>query len=189
MAIEAAKALRLHITALVRFEDVEPTADDLQTIQDSFEGETTLDAEIRNAVLAIEEDEILVIGIKARLAELSERRMRFEKRMAARRGLIEQAMAVVGLPKLQMDIGTVSCSPARPRVEVTDEASIPTQFWKRADPTLDKTGLNKTMLERHKAIVAAGHNKVELDRIDKEMPAIAGCQIVEEGFSLTIRRR
>jgi glucose-6-phosphate 1-dehydrogenase len=48
-AIEAAKSLRLDLARLT-------TGDD-QLLADMFEGETTLDVEIRAAVLQIEEDE------------------------------------------------------------------------------------------------------------------------------------
>lgn len=189
MAIEAAKALRLHLAAMVRGDGAELSADDLQTIQDTFEGETTLDAEIRNALLASEEDEILVTGIKARVSELAERKSRFEKRIEARRGLIAQAMAVAQLPKLQLDVATLSCAAAKPRVEVDQESEIPTQFFKRQDPVLDKAGLTKTVLERHKAIVAAGADPEALKRIDQDMPEIPGCHVVEGGMTLRILRR
>ena len=194
-SIEAAKALRLHLTALVRFEDVELTADDLQAIQDTFEGETTLDAEIRNAVLAMDEDEIMVVGLRAHVDEMTTRRRRFEKRIEARRGLIEQAMTVAGLPKLEMDIGTLSCRAAKPGVEVDDESLIPSQFFTRPDPAISKAGLTKTMLERHKALQAADQIRdetartLERTRIDREMPAIPGCHVEEGGVTLFIRRK
>lgn len=187
-AIEAAKSLRLEIARM--------SCGDDQLLADTFEGETTLDAEIRAAVLLIEEDEIFVTGIKAREAELKARRFRFEKRIEATRGLIEQAMTLADWPKLEMDIGTVSIGKAAPRLEIDDEASIPTQFWKRGDPALDKAGLTKVMRERQKALenltkVNWGIPEafaIALEKLNEEMPAIPGVHMETSGVSLTIRR-
>ena len=194
-AIEAAKMLRLNIAAMLKLEDGEMSSDDLQTLRDTFDGETTLDVEIRTAVLAEEEDKILVTGIKAREAELFERRRRLEKRIEARRGLIEQAMAIAGWPKHVMDIGTVSLGKATPRVEIDQESEIPTQFWKRQDPVLDKAGLGKTLKERHKALEAAKAIRDDAKRaeaiakVESDFPPIPGAHLETEGCSLTITRK
>lgn len=185
-SIEAAKSLRFDLARML--------AGDEQALSDTFDGETTLDAEIRAAVLAIEEDEIFVSGIKARETELKNRRLRFEKRIEATRGLIEQAMTVANWPKLEMDIGTVSVGKAAPRVEIDDESEIPTQFWKREDPTLDKAGLAKVLRERQKAIdnalkIAVPEERASaLSKLNEEMPPIPGAHIETGGVALTIRR-
>jgi hypothetical protein len=174
--------------------EAEMSADDLQTLQDSFDGETTLDVEIRNAVLAIEEDEIFVAGIKARETELKNRRLRLEKRIEATRGLIEQAMTIAQWQNHEMDIGTVSLGKAAPRIEIDQENEIPSQFWKRSDPTLDKSGLGKVLRERQKAADAIGKLKTPEERaaafkkLDEEMPPIPGCHLETSGTTLTIRR-
>jgi hypothetical protein len=185
-SIEAAKSLRFDLARIL--------AGDEQALTDTFDGETTLDAEIRAAVLAIEEDEIFVAGIKAREAELKSRRLRFEKRIEATRGLIEQAMTVANWPKLEMDIGTVSVGKAAPRIEIDDESEIPTQFWRREDPTLDKAGLTKVLRERQKALdnvlkIAVPEERARtLGKLNEEMPPIPGCHIETGGVALTIRR-
>lgn len=186
-SIEAAKSLRLDLARLLNGEDE-------QALQDTFDGETTLDVEIRAAVLSIEEDEIFIAGIKAREAELKTRRLRLEKRIEATRGLIEQAMAVANWSAHEMDIGTVSLGKAAPRIEIDNESEIPTQFWKRTDPTLDKAGLGKVLRERQKALDAASKVKDPSNRIaafsmaELEYPPIPGCHLETSGVSLTIRR-
>jgi len=185
-SIEAAKSLRFDLARML--------AGDERALTDTFDGDTTLDAEIRAAVLAIEEDEIFVAGIKAREAELKNRRLRFEKRIEATRGLIEQAMTVANWPKLEMDIGTVSVGKAAPRIEIDDESEIPTQFWKREDPTLDKSGLTRVLRERQKALenvlkIAVPEERARaLGKLNEEMPPIPGCHIETGGVALTIRR-
>lgn len=193
-AVEAAKALRLELARILIDANEEATEDDLQTLQDTFDGEaTSLEAAIRNAVLMIEEDEIFIVGLKDRETSLKARRSRLEKRIEAMRGLIEQAMTVAQWEKHEMDIGVVSLGNATPRVEVDQEGDIPTQFWKRADPSLDKAGLGKVLKERHKALQAINKLKAELreaalKKLDEEMPPIPGCHLETEGVSLTIRR-
>lgn len=186
-SIEAAKSLRLELSRMIAGEDE-------QALADTFDGETTLDAEIRQAVLSIEEDEIFISGCKARETELKARRARLEKRVEATRGLIEQAMTVANWPKLEMDIGTVSIGKAAPRIEIDNESEVPTQFWKRQDPVLDKAGLGKTLRERQKALDAIARLKTAEERaaalaaLETEMPAIPGCHLETAGVSLTIRR-
>lgn len=187
-AIEAAKALRQEIARLA--------CDDEQAIQDSFDGETTLDAEIRAAVLLIEEDGILVTGIKAREAELLARRQRFEKRVEATRGLIEQAITVARWTDkpLIMDIGTVSLGKSPSRIEIDNEVEIPSQFFKRGDPKLDRAGLLASLRERDKAMRTANAIKdpekraAEHLRINTEMPSIPGCHLEHGGSVLKIKR-
>lgn len=183
-SIEAAKALRQDVAALT---------DDPDAIRDTFDGQTTLDVEIRRAVLAIEEDEIMIVGIKARETELKNRRLRLEKRIEATRGLIEQAMTIAEWPRHEMDIGTVTLGKAAPRLEIDDESQIPSQFWKPADPTLDKAGLKKVLSERLKAIkaldkISGDERTAALKKIDDELPPIDGAHLETEGVSLTIRR-
>jgi len=186
-AIEAAKSLRLEIARMC--------CGDEQLLADTFEGETTLDAEIRAAVLLIEEDEIFVTGIKAREAELKNRRLRFEKRIEATRGLIEQALTLANWQNLEMDIGTVVLGKAAPRLAIDDESAIPTQFWKRNDPTLDKAGLTKVLRERQKALdnlfaakIPPEARALEIEKLNAEMPAILGVHMETDGVTLTIRR-
>ncbi len=185
-SIEAAKSLRLELARLIQGDE--------QALNDTFDGETTLDAEIRQAVLSIEEDEIFVNGCKARETELKNRRLRLEKRIEATRGLIEQAMTIANWPTLEMDIGTVSLGKATPRIEIDQESEIPTQFWKREDPTLDKAGLGKVLKERAKAWDTAMKIKDPEERasaclkVELDCPAIPGVHLETSGHTLTIRR-
>lgn len=194
-SINAAVSLRQELARLIIGETGgDMTPDDLEALRDTFDGQTTLDAEIRRAVLAIEEDEILIAGMKARETELKNRRLRIEKRIEATRGLIEQAMTVAEWPKHEMDIGTVTIGKAAPRLEIDDESQIPSQFWKPADPALDKAGLKKVLSERHKAFDAAKKIADETERasafrkVQQEFPSIDGAHLETDGVSLTIRR-
>jgi hypothetical protein len=195
--LEAAKQLKANITALVAADENggELSPEDLQTIQDTFDGATTLDAEVRAALLRIRDDTIIVTGCKAEIENLKARKERCEKRIDTLRGFIEQAMTVAQWPRLELDVATVYAGQVAPRVVVTEESEIPSQFFKRSDPVLDKAGLNKVVLERHKAITAASAikdeagRKAKLANIDQEMPAIPGVTVETGGVKLNIRNK
>lgn len=183
-SIEAAKRLREQIVGMA--------GDDEQAIQDTFDGETTLDEELRRALLAEDEDRILIDGIKVREDALSQRRNRAERRIEARRGLIEQAMAVSGWAKHVMDIGTISLGKASPRVEIDDEANIPSQFFKAPpppEPVLDKKGLRDALIERHTKLAEIGPESPQRAKIDTEFPEIPGCHLETGGVQISIRRK
>lgn len=156
-AIEAARLLRTNIAKLVlsdRVEAGEVSPEDAETIQDTFDGETTLDVELERALKAEDEDRILVDGIEARMKELTGRRERVNKRIEARRGLIEQAMIVAEWPSQRTAFGTLALSKSPDKVIIDDESLIPSNFWKRSDPVLSKSDLG-TVLKNHAKELAA----------------------------------
>ena len=195
--LEAAKQLRANIAALVAADDNGGTLspEDAQTIQDTFDGATTLDAEVRDVLVRMREDTIIVTGCKAEIENLKARKERCEKRIENLRGFVEQAMAIAEWPKLELDIATVYAGKEAARVVVTEESEIPSQFFKRQDPVLDKAGLNRVALERHKALTAAfsiadeSERKARIERIDQEMPAIPGVTVETGGVKLNIRNK
>lgn len=147
---------------------IEKLTDDSDTIRDTIEGETSLREAVRATLLSIEEDQLMVDGLVARIADLIERRDRFKDRIEAKRALIEQALEIGETPSLETDLGTVSLRSVPPSVIVTDEAAVPSQFWRPALPTLDK-----------KALLAA---------LNSGLP-IPGATLSNGGRSMTLRRK
>jgi hypothetical protein len=187
LEIEAARTLLDGLKAMVGEHE--------QALYDTFEGETTLDGAIRKTLLANFEDEMCIEGIKVIAEKLKARKERAEKRIEVRRGLIEQAMTLAQWKKKQFDIATVSVSKAAARLEIDDEEEIPTQFWKRADPKLDKVGLGSVLKEREKALIAANEindpkaREQALKIVDRDHPPIPGAHLETGGVTLTISRR
>lgn len=157
--IEAAKTLMANIRALVG-------EDDEATLRDTFEGETTLDDALRRCLIAEDEDQILIDGIKSREAELYERRKRAEKRIEQRRGLIEQAMTLAQKDKWVLPIGTISLGKPGKKVDVTDESKIPSAYWKPQDPALDRKALGEALKAIDQAIASAHALPAPLQRTD-----------------------
>lgn len=114
---------------------------------DSIEGETSLLEAIDKLLLAISSDQGLEAGALAAAEKLRTRADRFAKRAEAARALIEQALLVADLPKIERPAATLSLVARAPKVEVTEEAEIPAEFWKTGDPTLDKKSLLAALKE------------------------------------------
>jgi len=131
---EAAQTLIEHLRAL-------GADDDEQTVADSIEGETGFFEALAEAVRAVGEDEALAEATKAYEEKLASRRQRIERRAEAVRAAIGVAMETAGVKQRETAYGTVSLAATQPKVIVTEEADIPSKYWKPKDPTLDKKAL------------------------------------------------
>ena len=137
--IEAARALVAEIFPFVENDD--------DARRDMIEGSTDLHEAIRGAVARIVEIGALEAGLKATLTQLKERLGRLERQDEAIRTAMLAAMEVGGLQRLETPLGLVTRKAVAPSVIVTNESDIPAEFWKRADPTLDKRALLAALKE------------------------------------------
>jgi hypothetical protein len=115
--------------------------EDEALLLDSIEGETSLLEAIDRLLLAIAETSGLAKGAHDAAGALAARAERLEKRAEAARGLIEQALMIAELDKLERPAATLSLVRRPPKLEVAEEADIPTEFWKAGDPKLDRKAL------------------------------------------------
>lgn len=142
--------------------------DDTDAIRDTLEGETNLHGMIRSMLLSIEDDQAMVDGAKARIDDLSERKRRFEGRIEAKRALVEQAMTVAEIDKVETDLATVSLRAVPPKPVISTEADIPSEFFIPQPPKLDQ-----------KALLAAL----------KEGRDVPGATLSNGGKTLSVRRK
>lgn len=136
---EAVASLRESLRA------VDPEDDAL--LMDTIEGETSLFEAIDALLLTIAESRGLESGARAAADALQNRAARFAKRAETARALIEQALTLADLEKLERPTGTLSLTRRAPKVEITEEADIPAEFWKPSDPKLDKKALAEALKE------------------------------------------
>jgi hypothetical protein len=129
-ATQAADTLKAHLREIA--------GDDVDVIRDSIEGEIDLRGLICLAAEQTALDVAQVNGIASLLKELSARKDRIEKRIAMRRVAILAAMASGEIKTIETPAGTISRKAVPPAVLILEEASIPAEFWKPADPRLDK---------------------------------------------------
>jgi hypothetical protein len=115
--------------------------EDVQLLLDMIEGETSFCEALDKLLLAIAEDQALEGGALQAAEALTARAERFARRAETARALIEQAMLVADLPKLERPTATLSLVRRPPKLDVAEEADIPAEFWKLGDPKLDKKAL------------------------------------------------
>lgn len=115
---------------------------------DSIEGETGLLEAIDAALSANDEDEALVIGLKAKEEAFASRRKAIEDRIERRTALIERAMLETEQTTLRLPTATLTLARRAPGVVISNEADIPSRFWvvpEAPAPRLDKKALKEAL--------------------------------------------
>lgn len=116
-------------------------ADDEALLLDTIEGETGLFEVIDAIIGRMVENRVMIAGLESVISDLETRKARYDQRIKADRTLIEQAMMIADLPKIERPAATLSLANRPPKALVEEESSIPPQFWKTGAPTLDKAAL------------------------------------------------
>jgi hypothetical protein len=94
-------------------------------------------AVIRSALV----DEALCAGLRLRADEMKQRLSRLDERATKKRALALQAMAEVGLSKLEQPDFTASARAGTPSLVVISEDTIPPAYWLPQPPKLDRPAL------------------------------------------------
>ncbi|MGQ3213813.1 siphovirus Gp157 family protein [Shinella sp.] len=126
-------------------------ADDAELVADTIEGETGLVEAIGEALDAIDEEEVIQIGLKAKEGEFAARRLASEKRVERIRATIEQAMLATEQTSFRLPTGTVTITKRAAGLIITNEADIPAGFWieqERPAPKLDKKAILKALNDK-----------------------------------------
>jgi len=155
----AAEALRETLTKL-------PGMDE-ETVRDTIEGETGLHEAIANAVALMSETELMLAGAKEKASELEARHSRYATRLDFIRTAIEQAMVIGEIRKLEFPDATLTLSNRAAGLVITDEAKVPSRFWKQPDPVLDKAAIKAAL---------------------KDQETVPGATLGNGSVSLTVRR-
>lgn len=124
--------------ALQAYEDEDLTID-------TIEGQTDFVSLVDALMASIAEDESLVAGIKVREGELDERKDRLSTRVKKKRSIVERALLLADMSKLQRPEYTLSIRAGQQRLDVLDEALIPPTYFKQPAPVLDRAALNEAL--------------------------------------------
>jgi hypothetical protein len=119
--------------------------DDPDLLADSIEGETSLFEIFDRMLMGNVFDASHVEACEIAIGVIKARQKRFETRIESRRAMIEQAMMMCDLPKAERPLATLSIQTRAPQVIITDEAEIPSKFWKASDPKLDKKAIGDAL--------------------------------------------
>lgn len=157
--MDAARIVRDQIVALC--------GDDPDFIRDAIEGETGLHEIIAALVAADGEDKALIEGLDTYAHGLSARKDRIKSRIETRRTMLAGALELAGSKSIETPAGTIAPAKVAPKAVITEEADIPSEFWKPSAPTLDKKALNEAL---------------------KSGRQIPGCHLSNGATTVTIRR-
>jgi Gp157 protein len=130
---EAAKALRANLANVI--------GDDEAFAADAVEGETNLNEAIEIAVRQIVDDMAHIKGLNDYIEKFAARKERLQERVANMRTMLAVAMEQAGRKKIEHPVVTLSMRATPQSAIVTDEAQIPSKFFKPAEPKLDKREL------------------------------------------------
>ena len=109
---------------------------------DTLEGETPVMEVADHLIGRIMTDEALAKAIKAQEEALSARRARIEARAKSGRRACLELLDAAGLKKLERPLATISRTAGRVSVQITDEASVPSQLCTvRTVTTPDKAAI------------------------------------------------
>lgn len=180
---EAVKALRESLKTMLGGE--EP---DEQLFADSIEGETSLFELIDQLLHRRAVNLALADGVDRLANDLDARRTRFLQRAEADKALIEQAMMIAELKKVERPGATLSLAARAPKLVVESEPDIPAQWWKQGEPTLDKKGLTDALKARASALEGLPEDpEARAAAIAALPPEIPGVCLSNAAPSLTVR--
>ena len=140
---------------------------DEETRHDMAEGETSLFEAIDAALDEIDQCAEIEAGCAAQIDAYKARLDKFKTRAERLRGMIEQAMVVADVPSIRRPRATLTVKAVKPAPIVSDEAAIPSRFWKPQPPKLDKAAINQAV---------------------KDGETVAGVTMTNGGTTLQIRR-
>lgn len=111
----------------------------------TIEGETGLVEALAAAAERIAEIEALAEASKGIAQRLASRMARLDAQAERLRAATLNAMSQVDMAKLELPLATLSVKRTSPKVEIINEADIPSWFWKPQAPKLSKADLAKAL--------------------------------------------
>jgi hypothetical protein len=114
-------------------------------VVDMIEGETSFLEAVDKLLEIIVEADALETGAKAAASAMNARADRFARRAERSRALLEQALTIADLKKVERPAATLLMAARAPRLIVSDESAIPSRFWEAPPPRLNKRGVAEAL--------------------------------------------
>jgi Gp157 protein len=195
--LAAAAALKEQLKAVLGEEDSDAAA-----LRDTIEGETDL-LETVDAVLGqIGADLARVEGIKKFKATLDGRAHRIETRVDLMRTMLTNMLDIIEQKRLERPLATVTLKDVPPKLNVVEEAHVPSQYWRKPEPELDKKKLTDALKARADVLdqIAAADKEAKktgapvepttqarLRALLDACPAIPGAELTNGSVTVQIR--
>ncbi len=125
-----------------------PDADE-QTLADTVDGLTNLTEMLGAVVRSQLDDQALASALRVRIAAMQERLSRLESGAAKKRSLVTSVMERAHVMKLMEADFTASLRATQAPLILTDEANIPSDYWRPQPPKLDRQGLIRALKAGH----------------------------------------
>ena len=136
LSLTAAK----HVLIRDRIRAVDPGLDD-ETLADTVEGLTNLHEILAAVARAALTDEAMASGLGHWMEVLQKRLGRLQYRAAKRREIVRDVMIECEIKKVTAPDMSLTIRPGNPSLVVTDEGSIPAEFWVPQQPRLNRQEL------------------------------------------------
>lgn len=180
-AAQAVLALKENLKAL------DPDGDE-DLLADMIEGETDFPEMIDRLLAERAEDLILLKGIEAITADLDVRSVRIKKRIELKKALIEQAMSIAEIDRIERPAATLSMSKRAPKVEILEEADIPFAYFKAPPPVLDRALIAEALKARAAFLDSLPEDPAERAAALAEVPPdVPGACLSNAAPTVTIR--
>lgn len=120
-----------------RIQAQDPEIDE-ETLSDTVEGLTDLHEILAAVVRSALADDAMAMGLQHRIDAMEKRRDRLQYRAATRRQLVRDVMIDSAIKKVMAPDLTLVLRSGSPSVVVTDESSIPEEYWEPQHPRLNR---------------------------------------------------
>ena len=127
---------------------------DEETLADTLEGETNLNAMLAEVIRSQLDDKAMVVACAIRIKEIGDRAKRLSDRAETKRNLVQHVMERAGLKKLTEPDMTVSLRATPVHVTITDAEIVPEEYWLPQPPKLNKEAI-KVALKDGKNVLGA----------------------------------
>lgn len=167
--------------------------DDNELLGDMIEGETSVENFVGKLIEMIDDDETDSDALKASIRKKQDRKKRIDNRASRLRTLLASVVYALPEKKFRHHLAVVSAFDVDPKPIIQDEASIPSKWWKQADPVVDESAIRKHLLARFKALDALKECRTDEEKaarraeIDAEFPDIPGATLGNGDISVSIR--
>jgi hypothetical protein len=195
--LAAVEALKFQLTEI--FGDAES---DAELLRDAIEGETQLIETIDAMLRQIGADEAHIDGIAIEQKRIAARKSRLDKRAETMRAMLASALEILGERKFDRPLGVITLKPTAPKLVVTDEAAIPSQFWTTPAPTLARKDLADALKANSETLqgklgeiaeavasgaIDAGQGELNTEKLLAAFPGIPGAELDGGGVTVQIR--
>ncbi|WP_316214911.1 siphovirus Gp157 family protein [Bradyrhizobium sp. SZCCHNR2035] len=175
---------------------------DLALLRDTLEGETDLLETLDRVLEQMAVDAANIAGIEKFATTLAARKKRLEDRYSTMETMLLNALTILEERRLERPLALIFTKAKPAKAVITDEAMIPSQFFKTPEPQLSKADLLRALKDHRDTLaqkLAEIAERVEAQAMSEQeaeaararavaaFPAIPGAELDAEGTSIQVK--